>query len=364
MFFSLLRGGLWDKEVIVATRDGLNLSEILQLAQEQSVIGLIASGLEKVVDKNLPKEEVLQIVGQTLQLEQSNTAMNAFIEALFGDLKNRGIKTLLVKGQGIAQCYERPLWRSCGDVDLFMDEENYYKAIAYLSTIAQSVGEETTSSLHLAMQVKQWTVELHGSLRSRIGKRVDEEIDSIQQDTFDKWQVRVWQDGSAEISLPSPDNDVIFVFTHILQHFFKGGIGLRQICDWCRLLWTYSEEIDVLLLESRLRKMGLLTEWKAFAALAVDYLGLPTETMLLYDKSQKWKRKADRILSIIMETGNFGHNRDTSYYQKYPFLVYKTISLMKNTRDSIRHLMVFPKDAARVWFIRLGEGVREVLKRK
>lgn len=308
--------------------------------------------------------QLLTFVGSALQIEKTNTAMNQFIRELFLKLRSNGIEAVLVKGQGIAQCYEKPLWRSPGDVDLFMDEKNYNKAKTYLSTIAHSVGEETKSSLHLAMQVKQSTVELHGTLRSRIGKRVDDEIDNIQLETFDKWQVRAWQNGSTEVSLPSPDNDVIFVFTHILQHFFKGGIGLRQICDWSRLLWTYRGDIDVHLLESRLRKMGIMTEWKAFAAMAVDYLGMPNEAMPLYDKSKRWSRKADSILSIIMETGNFGHNRDVSYYQKYPFLVYKTISLMKNTSDSIRHLMIFPKDAARVWFIRLGEGIREVVKQK
>ena len=39
--------------------------------------------------------------------------------------------------------------------------------------------------------------------------------------------------------------DIILVFTHILEFPFIGGVGLRQICGWCRLLWTYRSEIDV-----------------------------------------------------------------------------------------------------------------------
>ncbi len=69
-------------------------------------------------------------------------------------------------------------------------------------------------------------------------------LDEIQQDTFEKDETRIWKDGETDVLLPHADNDVIFVFTHILQHFFKGGIGVRQICDWCRLLWTYRNEID------------------------------------------------------------------------------------------------------------------------
>ena len=36
-----------------------------------------------------------------------------------------------------------------------------------------------------------------------------------------------------QVFLPAPDEDVVFVFSHILQHFYKEGIGLRQICVWC-----------------------------------------------------------------------------------------------------------------------------------
>lgn len=54
-------------------------------------------------------------------IEQRNVAQNQFIGALIQKLNATGIKALLVKGQGIAQCYEKPLWRKSGDVDLFYD---------------------------------------------------------------------------------------------------------------------------------------------------------------------------------------------------------------------------------------------------
>ena len=97
--------------------------------------------------------------------------------------------------------------------------------------------------------------------------------------------MREWKNDGADVPLPSPDNDVIIVFTHFLQHFFVGGVGLRQICDWCRLLWTYRSEIDAAKLEGRLREMGIVSEWKAFGAFAVEYLGLPLSVyrLLLLD---------------------------------------------------------------------------------
>lgn len=363
-FFALLRAGLWGKDVRLVPFGQIDFARVLSLAREQSVVGLIAAGLDHVSDTKAAKKDVLQFIGLSLQLEQKNIAMNCFIGDIVGRMREAGIHALLVKGQGIAQCYEKPLWRSCGDVDFFLDAENYRKATDSLLPMAQSVDEENPEKLHLGMTIDSWVVELHGTLRSGIGKRVDMVIDAIQEATFKESRVRDWKNGDTDVFLPAADDDVVFVFSHILQHFFKGGIGLRQICDLCRLLWTYRSDINVNLLERRLTKMGLMSEWKAFAALSVDYLGMPVDALPLYASDRKWSRKASRILSFVLETGNFGHNRDKSYYEKYPVVVYKAISLWNNTRDSLRHFFIFPKDALRVWVLRFKEGIRAVSKGK
>ena len=70
--------------------------------------------MEHVVDVKVPQEWVLQFVGETLQIEQRNKDMNAFIEDLYGRMQKKDLHGILMKGQGIAQCYERPLWRTGG----------------------------------------------------------------------------------------------------------------------------------------------------------------------------------------------------------------------------------------------------------
>ena len=362
-FFELLRAGLWEKETQLSQNKGVDYAAILKIAEAQSVVGLITDGLEQVKDVKIPQVWTLQFIGAALQIEQRNKAMNVFVEQLTGKLREGDVYALLVKGQGVAQCYERPYWRACGDIDLLLTEENYKRAKEILIPLASTVDPEDKVAKHLALTIESWMVELHGSLHSGLTHRIDCVIDSVQNDVFYGGNVRSWMNGKTQVFLPGVDNDVIFIFTHILQHFFKGGIGLRQVCDWCRLLWTYRESLNNELLASRIRKAGLLTEWKAFAALAVDYLGMPVEAMLLYSPSKKWKRKAKKILDFILETGNFGHNRDKSYHSKYPLVVYKAISFWRNTWDSIRHFMIFPKDATIVWFVRLGDGVRAVLKK-
>lgn len=350
-FFALVWAGLWEQEVQLSSFGQIDFKEVYRFAEEQSVIGLVAAGIEHVKDVKIPQEIALQFVGSTLQLEQHNKAMNQFVAKLIDQLRSQDIYALLIKGQGIAQYYERPLWRASGDVDLLLSDTNYEKAKSNLLPFAVDSEQEYKAFRHLGMTMKGgFMVELHGTLHSRLSKRVDRGIDEAQNSVFYGGNVRSWQNGFTQVFLPGVDEDVIFVFTHILHHFYIEGIGLRQICDWCRLLWTYRDTLNYGLLESRIRQMGLMTEWKAFAALAVDWLGMPAETMPLYSADRKWSKKADKIIEFVLETGNFGHNREV--------VSGKVNSAWNKMKDFARHTRVFPLDSIKFFFHFVGSGVQ------
>ena len=365
-FFELMRAGLWEKEARLSQFGKVDYEEVMRLAEEQSVVGLVAAGLGHVSDVKVPKEELLQFVGLSLRLEQQNKDMNVFLGGLVEKMRKAGIYTLLVKGQCVAQCYENPLWRSCGDIDLFLNDDNYEKAKTFLAPLATSIDREGEHEKHLGMTIDSWVVELHGRLYCGLSSRIEKELDDIYRDTFFGGSVRSWNNDNVPVFLLSVENDAFYVFTHILQHFYKGGIGLRQICDWCRLLWTYREKLDCKLLESRIRRAGIMSEWKAFGAFAVEYLGMPADAMPFYSSKvqdvQKFKRKADRICSFIMEVGNMGHNRDSSYYVKYPYVIRKAFSFSRRLGDLYRHARIFPLDSFRFLPSIVFNGVRSAIK--
>lgn len=340
----------------------LDFGALYELAEQQSVVGLIAAGLEHVEDRKVTKSEALPFLKRVYLLEGRNEGINRFIEELYGKMTAAGIQSVLVKGQGIGRCYERPMWRASGDVDLLLHEENYERAKSFLSPLASSVDKEMDECKHLGMKFDPWKLELHGTLHGHISKEADAVVDQVQNELFTRGNFRTWKNGETDVLLPDANSDVIFVFSHIQQHFFRGGIGLRQICDWVRLLWTYRESIDRGLLERRIREMKMMTEWKAFAAFAVDYLGLPAEAMPLYDSSARWKRKARLISAFVLRVGNFGHNRDGSIYTKYPYLVYKAISLGRHIEDFFEHLFIFPLDSIRVFGKMINGGVQAVAR--
>lgn len=362
VFFALLRAGLWETEARLLPYDNIDFSDVLRLAQEQSVAGLVTAGLEHVIDVQIPKEVKLTFVGYAMQIEQQNLAMNSFVAELFKRLQQENIKAILVKGQGVAQCYERPLWRASGDVDLLLDDENYERAKTLLIPIAASVEQEYTTFKHLGLMMSNGIeVELHGTLHTRLSGRIDRYLDAIQEEFFKNNQINKWKNNDVEVPLPNPNDDIIFLFTHILHHFYIEGIGLRQICDWCRFLWTYREEIDITLLETRLKEMGLMSEWKAFAALAVKYLGMPVEAMPLHSEDIKWKGKADKIETVVMSTGNLGQNQ-RKVLRGQSYITRKILSFLRKACEMLRHFTLFPKDSVLFFGGIMRDGLHMVLK--
>ena len=306
-FLELVKAGLWGNGNPDIRIDGTtDWQEVYRLATEQSVLGLVLDGLEHS-DVKPPQVLLLQWIGEVQMIEQRNKAMNQFVAELVEKMRAADIYAILVKGQGVAQCYKKPLWRPSGDVDLLLSEVNYKKAKVLLLPLSSSNKNEERYSQHLGMSIGQWYVEIHGSLRTGLSTRVDKEVDAAQNSVFIGGNVRSWH--NTQVFLPAPTEDVFLVFTHFIKHFYKEGMSLRQVCDWCRLLWTYRTEIKVEWLELHLRKTGLMKEWKVFAALAVQYLGMPVEAMPFFNLNDNvgLNKKATKLMEFIL--GGYSGNK-------------------------------------------------------
>lgn len=372
-FFELLKAGLWGDGNLDMRIDGTtDWNFIYQLAQEQSVQGVVLRGIEELRAKNIelivPRVLLLQWIGEVQVIEQQNKDMNVFIADLIEKLQKGDVYAILVKGQGVAQCYERPLWRCSGDIDLLLSSDNYEKASYSLDNLTGNTALQTAKDAerkHREYKIEDWLVELHGTMHTNLSKEIDKEIDRLQQDVFCGEKVRsvkFKRSGGSKIQvfLPAPDEDVLFVFTHILQHLFLEGIGLRQICDWCRLLWTYKDSLNYGLLESRINTMGLMSEWKAFYNLANRYLGMPDLGGRLMVRDSKYDKKTDRLMAFVLKVGNFGHNRDVEWANP---IKRRTSLIWHRITDTVKLSFIFPLDAPRFLLNYAVDGVRGLVRR-
>ena len=89
-----------------------------------------------------------------------------------------------------------------------------------------------------------------------------------------------------------------------------------------------------------------MSEWKAFAAFAVKWLGMPVEAMPLFEDTDNHNvnldKKADKICKF--EVGNFGHKQRRDY-SGMSYLKRKFVSVWGRLSDMLRHFQLFPKDS-------------------
>lgn len=366
LFFALLRAGLW------GTYDGderltndIEWEALLKLAEEQTVSGVVSDGLA-MVKKAVPSLEVpanvtRRLMVQTIGIERSNALVDSVVAEVCGILNKAGIRYCLIKGQGTALNYPHPNHRTPGDIDLLLDEENYRLASNLLTPMAEKVLPEDPHKKHLGMMFRDGVeVELHGTARVGFGKKTNKVIDKMQAELLGGSDFRYWDCLGTKVTLPSADFDSVFIFLHFVQHYYHGGLGLRQICDWMMHEYRHEPEFDYGWMLCRIMDLRMLKEWKAFASLAVKRLGMDPRVIAFYDP--KRGKYSDIIWDSMKRSGNFGRKmRGHRDPQSEPYLIRKVRSLNGHLSWMGRHFRLNPGNTLRAIAGTLRSGFRGVV---
>lgn len=378
LFFTLLRSGLWGTEPVLPPsqgaaearggdqntyRSGTSAATGLtdcdnpgggitppdleiwkrayRLATEQTVAGLVTDGAAVCPSGYVPGVVSLKLMSTRVATEKRNAAINAMIARVIPLFDEAGIPTVLVKGQAVARCYSRPEGRMPGDIDLMIRPEDYEAAKAVLSGIADDLESESLEKMHFGAMIGDIEIELHGTVHTSLGNRINDILDSAQAALFEPGGCRSIDISGTRVRIPSIDFDAMFIFVHLLQHFYCG-------------------EIDRDLLKTRLKEMGIMSEWQAFLAFIVRYLGLPEQEAPLY--SRRSEAKADKLWKFMEKVGNFGKKRRRRDHSKDPYLIRKIESFCRNSKDFLNHATIFPLDSVKFFWMYFTTGTKVVLR--
>lgn len=308
LLLALIRAGFDDevKENFPALTEA-QTAEMLQLATEQTMMGITMDGLQKLMPNSIGRNSlIIKWYGLAEMIAAMNEKTSEVACDIFTKLTREGFKPVMMKGQVMAQEYPNPLRRTPGDIDLYFEPSEGRKAMATMEEWGYSIKEETARDI--SYDCDGVIVEIHPYIAHSLFDMKDE-----YAERFQKWceeemthHCRTMKMGkkNMEVMIPSVMMTIIYEFYHLWSHFVRGGIGLRQVCDWRMCLHNYFGQYDVKELCSKLEYFGLMRPWVGFSGLLVDYLGLPAEEMPFYKKSSK----TERILNLIFDEGNFGKN--------------------------------------------------------
>ena len=358
-FFALLRSGLWNEVPERAPfTAGPDWEALYGLASAQTVVPLVTDGINRLPRELLPAdpERLDPFIGSLMTTAERNRRLDAFIPKLFRALA--GIPVVLVKGQSLAVDYPDPERRQPGDIDLLVPPASYEAVKAVLLPKATKVEEEAASILHQGMFFHSVEVEVHGSISTLLSRKLDRKLAALLEEQFDGRPLPEVSLGEARIPIPEADFNAVYIFVHFLHHYWSGGVGLRQVVDWMTFVSVHKRDIHPVILEIRLKELGLLNLWKVFTGFAQEYLGCPAEKLPLAAAPDPGKNA--RIWRFIRRCGNFGKNEDRTRGEE-SWLVRKVHSLWRLViADRLRHFPVFPKESVRFFMGSFGYGLQRL----
>lgn len=347
VFFSVVRAALWKTPVDVP--EGFSeWDQVMALAKAQTLVGLVGDVLMRTpeIREALPAALAAKLkMIPVRNLGTHNLLNNALIKVV-SSLREAGVESVLLKGQGNARYYPVPELRQCGDIDLYVGQENYARAYDALAPVVTKIDDRSalTVGKHFHAEVEIVTVEIHRYVSQDSFKKRNDVLQRYALDGVTR-NLRTFDFGGVPVNVPADDFNAFFIFYHLWHHFMTGGVGLRQFCDWMMFLHASHGTLSAGYLESVLTQMRLLKPWRALGCVLVEYLGLPAEEFPLYDPGMKGR--SARVLRRVLKEGNFG--RQTAYGRKRTdhYIYEKLFSLMCHVSRYSGLLFLFPGTALR-----------------
>ena len=362
-FLELLRAGLWEGKVNSALFEQADWERMMTVAEHQTMTGVVGEAMMSLSDDLVPVEWRMKTVARLVGIEDMNSRMNDFLPVLFKKLRSQGWNVWLLKGQGVGRCYPHAQRRQPGDIDVFFtDEKEYHDACKFFKKHLrpQDIKAESDETKDFEFVAGSQYVELHGAIVTELNRACRKHFGSWKEMVM-KEEGRAVPDWDSVV-LPPCRFDAVFIFLHTVRHYFGGGIGLRQVADWMRYIYTNREEIDNERLAEDIRLLGLEKIWKVFGCLAVHYLGYPQEYMPLYDK--KYQKEGGLVLRYILDSGNFGYYDARTKTRSKSYLVQRWKAFSGHLQMKLRNFRMFPEESVYGIPSFIIDGLRRAALRK
>ncbi len=303
VLLSLIQNFVSEKEIKLKKQ--IDIDKLFLEAKAQSVF-LLAAEVALKQDGFLEKEKQLENKKQAFIHLTHNNEVENYQKNLVKILEGNNINYVIIKGTVSASFYNKPQYRSLGDVDFLIDPKDKEKVTEILEN------EGYISSLkehenHTVFKKGRANLEMHYSLpgmpKGEKGKKISDFLSGLVYNVESKKVL------NTTYNAPTNTNHGVILLLHTAHHLLNEGLGLRHLLDWGFYVNAVkdTEEFKNELLPF-LTEVGLLEFAKVLTKTTEIYCGF-SEKEFCKDTS---KNLCEEIILDILTAGNFG-NKDKTY---------------------------------------------------
>lgn len=250
------------------------------LATKQGLLGVVLDGINCHTDNTentdtISYKKKLEWLGKVM-LEEERYALQKKASVEMASLfASNGIRTYVLKGMVVSECYPKPQHRVSADVDCFLlpdkgDEDVWEKGNQLMEEAGYKVGrgfyKNSSFSLPgLTVENHRFMVPFRGNHRLR---RLEIVLQGMLksdkgEDRFkDTWLYR-----------PPVMVTALFLIEHAYSHFLHEGLTWRHVLDWMMFSREHKEEIDWQALDAMIDEFGFRKFYDSYNRLGLFLIG-------------------------------------------------------------------------------------------
>ncbi len=293
-------------------------AEVYASAVKQCVVGLAYQGLCRLPASQCPPRKIMMRWARNAEaIKGHNLLLNDLSARLTATFAAEGFRSAILKGPANARLYPYRFARQCGDIDIWVEggrqkvvdllqhlgmfkvppKISWFDYKAYRESLRENISVSSPHHIQLKQKIDGVMIEVHFKTSSGIfnpfaNKRLQR---------FLEQEIERSEKVAEGFCVPSVKFTLVMQLAHIQHHFFKTGIGLKQLVDYYVLLQQASEE-ERAEVSAMLRRLGMYRTAAALMGILKIIFGLEEQKMLC---SPNFK-SGELFLRDVINGGAFG----------------------------------------------------------
>ena len=350
LFFEFLQVAIGNRETLSRELSDNDWQDIFLLLKKHALLGVGFTAVERLHVKGIvcPAKLRMQWYALVVQIEKRNVQHNVLCKKVTEQYEHDGLSTCILKGQGNLLNYPKGLGarRQSGDIDIWASTindcgipiavETGKNTVDYIEYHGHNAVREYVRMLYRlqGLSTKPKACYHHIDAPDMDGVEVEVHYrptfcrSLIRNRRMQKWfaahaSACMSNRTSEGFSVPTASFNVVYQMAHLFEHYFEGGIGLRQMMDYYFTLQIWQKAImDCKNTQSQgmwseglgtpvMSKEEVMAVLRSFGmgkfAAAVMYVlhevfAMPTHYYICKPNEKEGKK----LLAEIMQGGNFG----------------------------------------------------------
>lgn len=284
-FLSLVRLGVGVENGLIDSElnKSIGWNALQALAEKQGLAAIVLDGIENLPEHSRPpKEFLLQWIGEVLQSESIYAAQWKAACEMSQVFENNYIRTYVLKGFIISECYPKPEHRLSVDLDSFLiPQKGDFDAWELGNQLMEQEGFEVDRTFYKNSTIflPDLSVENHHFMTAVRGSKRLKNLERLLQSMIHADAELQKFEGTCMYRPPAMVS-ALFLIEHAYAHFLHEGLTWRMVLDWMMFSKKHQKEIHWTDLDSLIEDFGFKRFYDSYVKLGKYLLGEISEQEL------------------------------------------------------------------------------------